>query len=158
MHGPSLMILDEPFSGLDPVNTRLVQKEITRLSNEGCGVILSTHRMEQVEELCDEIVVVNHGEKILEGPIREIKMKHWNKEYLIDIGEPPEPFLPEHAEVLRQTTKGLWEVRLPGNQPASSLLQHLIQQNKEVFHFEKSLPSLNEIFIEVTGEENPQIA
>lgn len=158
MHEPKLMILDEPFSGLDPVNARLVQKEIIRLSDEGCGVILSTHRMEQVEELCDEIVVVNHGAKILEGPIREIKMKHWDGEYLLDIGEPPSSFLPEGVSVLQETKKGLWEIRLPESVNVSTLLQHLINQNKEVLHFEKSLPSLNEIFIQVTGEENPQIA
>jgi len=158
MHDPKLMILDEPFSGLDPVNTRLVQKEIIRLSEKGCGVILSTHRMEQVEELCDEIVVVNHGAKILEGPIEDIKMKYWNNEYLIDIGQDPSAFLPDKVEVLKETNKGLWEVRLPEETPASTLLQHIIQQNIEVLHFEKSLPSLNEIFIEVTGEKNPQIA
>jgi ABC-2 type transport system ATP-binding protein len=114
--------------------------------------------MEQVEELCDEIVVVNHGEKILEGAIEDIKMKYWNNEYLIDIGQPPADILPETAEVLQQTTKGYWEVRLPEDTPASTLLQHIIQQGIEILHFEKSLPSLNEIFIEVTGEENPQIA
>src|SRR6056297_315087 len=158
MHDPKLMILDEPFSGLDPVNTRLVQEEIIRLSKAGCGVILSTHRMEQVEELCDEIVVVNHGEKILEGAIEDIKMKYWNHEYLIDIGMSPAAYLPENVEVLQQTNKGLWEVRLPDDISAASLLQHIIQQDIEVLHFEKSLPSLNEIFIEVTGEKNPQIA
>ncbi len=158
MHEPQLMILDEPFSGLDPVNSRLVQKEIIRLSEEGCGVILSTHRMEQVEELCDEIVVVNHGAKILEGPIQDIKMKHWNGEYLLDIGEDPTGLLPPAVEVLQKTNKGLWEIRLPESMKVSALLQDLIHKNKDIHHFEKSLPSLNEIFIQVTGEENAQIA
>jgi len=158
MHEPQLMILDEPFSGLDPVNSRLVQKEIIRLSEEGCGVILSTHRMEQVEELCDEIVVVNHGAKILEGPIQDIKMKHWNGEYLLDIGEDPTGLLPPKVEVLQKTNKGLWEIRLPESVKVSALLQDLIHKNKDIHHFEKSLPSLNEIFIQVTGEENAQIA
>jgi ABC-2 type transport system ATP-binding protein len=158
MHEPELLILDEPFSGLDPVNSRLVQKEIIRLSQEGCGVILSTHRMEQVEELCDEIVVVNHGAKILEGPIADVKMRHWDGEYLLGIGEPPEPFLPESVDVIRQAKKNLWEVRLDESVSASQLLQHLIKEEKQITHFEKSLPSLNEIFIQVTGEQNPQIA
>ena len=158
MHDPELLILDEPFSGLDPVNSRLVQKEIIRLSRQGCGVILSTHRMEQVEELCDEIVVVNHGAKILEGAIRDVKMRHWDGEYLLGIGEEPAPFLPESVEVIRQAKKDLWEVRLDDSVTASQLLQHLINEEKQITHFEKSLPSLNEIFIQVTGEQNPQIA
>jgi ABC-2 type transport system ATP-binding protein len=114
--------------------------------------------MEQVEELCDEIVVVNHGAKILEGAIQDVKMRHWDGEYLLGIGEHPAPFLPESVEVIRQAKKELWEVRLDDSVTASQLLQHLINEEKQITHFEKSLPSLNEIFIQVTGEQNPQIA
>jgi ABC-2 type transport system ATP-binding protein len=158
MHDPSLMILDEPFSGLDPVNSKLIREEIVRLSEEGCGIILSTHRMEQVEELCDEIVIVNHGKKIIEGPIDNIKMRHWNGEYLIDIGEHPGQFLPAGVEVIQQNKKGLWEIRIPSDSSTSSLLEHLLKNNTDIRHFEKSLPSLNDIFIQITGEDNPQIS
>ncbi len=158
MHDPSLMILDEPFSGLDPVNSKLIREEIVRLSEKGCGIILSTHRMEQVEELCDEIVIVNHGKKIIEGPIGDIKMRHWNGEYLIDIGEDPNQRVPEGVEVLQQNKKGLWEIRIPSDSSTSALLEHLLKNNTDIRHFEKSLPSLNDIFIQITGEVNPQIS
>ena len=69
MHGPKLLILDEPFSGLDPVNTNLIKKEISELRDKGISIIFSTHRMEQVEEICEDIVLINHGKKILEGKL-----------------------------------------------------------------------------------------
>ena len=73
MHEPSLIILDEPFSGLDPVNTNLIKEEIYQLAKKGCSIIFSTHRMEQVEEICDHIILMNQGKKILDGTVKKYK-------------------------------------------------------------------------------------
>ena len=73
LHQPKLIILDEPFSGLDPVNTNLIKDEIFNLAKNGCTIIFSTHRMEQVEEICDHIVLVNKGKKILDGTVKATK-------------------------------------------------------------------------------------
>src|SRR3954463_6576102 len=73
LHEPDLIILDEPFSGLDPVNSNLIKDEIYRLAKNGATIIFSTHRMEQVEEICDKIVLVNKGQKILDGSVNEVK-------------------------------------------------------------------------------------
>jgi len=73
LHEPSLIILDEPFSGLDPVNSNLIKEEIYGLAKKGCSIIFSTHRMEQVEEICDHIVLMNQGKKILDGTVKNVK-------------------------------------------------------------------------------------
>src|SRR5207253_8871488 len=84
LHEPQLLILDEPFSGLDPVNSNLIKEEIFKLSKKGTTIIFSTHRMEQVEEICDHIVLVNKGKKILDGSVKQVKQDF--KENLYKIG------------------------------------------------------------------------
>ena len=75
IHEPSLIILDEPFSGLDPVNTNLIKEEIYQLAKKGSSIIFSTHRMEQVEEICDHIILMNQGKKILDGTVKNVKQQ-----------------------------------------------------------------------------------
>src|ERR1044071_7036839 len=75
LHEPSLIILDEPFSGLDPVNSNLIKEEIFQLAKNGCSIIFSTHRMEQVEEICDHIILMNQGKKILDGTVKNVKQQ-----------------------------------------------------------------------------------
>src|SRR5678816_4020285 len=84
VHNPKLIILDEPFSGLDPVNSNIIKDEIYKLSQKGCTIIFSTHRMEQVEEICDHIVLINKGRKILDGSVKKVKQDF--KENLFSIG------------------------------------------------------------------------
>src|ERR1700738_4764300 len=84
LHEPKLIILDEPFSGLDPVNSNLIKEEIYKLAQKGCTVIFSTHRMEQVEEICDQIILVNKGQKILDGSVNQVKQQF--KENIFHIG------------------------------------------------------------------------
>src|ERR1700741_4226882 len=91
LHEPKLIILDEPFSGLDPVNTNIIKDEIYRLSQKGCTIIFSTHRMEQVEEICDHIVLINKGKKILDGSVKQIKQDF--KENLFSVGTEQMPML-----------------------------------------------------------------
>ncbi len=152
MHDPDLLILDEPFSGLDPVNSNLIRDEIKRLSNEGKGIILSTHRMEQVEELCEQIVLINHGKIVLGGNLDKIKESYWTNEYLIGTDNGFQAQNAEGMDWLEKDNKGRWKVRLDESHNTNYLLKEVMDSGAELTHFEKSLPSLNEIFIKVTGE------
>ena len=89
LHEPKLIILDEPFSGLDPVNANLIKDEIYGLAQRGCTIIFSTHRMEQVEEICDHIVLVNLGAKVLDGTVQQIKQDHKENKFSIQLGGVP---------------------------------------------------------------------
>lgn len=149
LHEPKLIILDEPFSGLDPVNSNLIKDEIFQLAQAGSTIIFSTHRMEQVEEICDHIVLVNKGKKILDGSVKQIKQDF--KENLFSIGtdqttisaDTNAPFeivgAKDHSYVVRIKN---------GNSP-NEVLRHLLQQNIPIHSFNEILPSLNDIFIKL---------
>ena len=147
LHEPKLIILDEPFSGLDPVNSNLIKDEIFNLARNGASIVFSTHRMEQVEEICDHIVLVNKGQKILDGTVQKIKQDF--KENLFSIGMDQTPASLNGAapfEVL--TNKGeAFIVRIKeGNKP-NDVLHFLLQQGANIHSFNEILPSLNDIFI-----------
>src|SRR5438477_5839439 len=89
LHEPKLIILDEPFSGLDPVNSNLIKDEIYKLAQRGSTIIFSTHRMEQVEEICDHIILVNKGKKILDGTVQNVKNEHKENKFNIQLGGVP---------------------------------------------------------------------
>jgi len=89
LHEPKLIILDEPFSGLDPVNANLIKEEIYQLAKRGCTIIFSTHRMEQVEEICNHIVLVNLGKKILDGTVNEVKQQFKENKFSLSLSEVP---------------------------------------------------------------------
>ena len=152
MHDPDLLILDEPFTGLDPVNSNLIRDEIKRLSSEGKGIILSTHRMEQVEELCEQIVLINHGKIVLKGVLQEIKDSYWENEYLLGTDRPFDQTNISNCEILGKTNKGLWRVRVENQSETPQLIRSVLDSGVGLNHFEKSLPSLNDIFIKITGK------
>lgn len=145
IHNPKLLILDEPFSGLDPVNANVLKDEIFRLAKQGTTIIFSTHRMEQVEEICDHIVLVNQGRKILDGSVKAIKQEFKENIFSISLGQMDTP-LPESIELLKKE-EGKILFHLRENQNANSVLQYFINQNNTVLAFEEILPSLNDIFI-----------
>lgn len=153
MHDPDLLILDEPFSGLDPVNSNLIRDEIRRMSNEGKGIILSTHRMEQVEELCEQIILINRGQKVLDGNLEAIKESYWTNQYLIETSNPDQSLDIPGVETISVDRKGKWKVQLTDQIGPSEFLKQLLNKGADILHFQKSLPSLNDIFIEVTGED-----
>jgi ABC-2 type transport system ATP-binding protein len=147
-HNPKLIILDEPFSGLDPVNANLIKDEIYRLAQEGATIIFSTHRMEQVEEICDHIILVNKGQKILDGTVQQIKQDF--KEHLFRIGAAT---LPEHMQthifkVIKHSPSEVL-VKLGEGIGNNEVLRHFIGQQVEIESFNEVLPSLNEIFIKL---------
>ncbi len=148
LHNPKLIILDEPFSGLDPVNANLIKDEIYRLSQEGHTIVFSTHRMEQVEEICDHIVLVNKGQKILDGTVRNIKYDY--KEDLFRVAF-DKKILPEHTAIhlFQVIEKDDYELVLKKNEGFSTndILQYFINRGITIHAFNEILPSLNDIFI-----------
>src|SRR5215203_4919724 len=99
LHEPKLVILDEPFSGLDPVNSNLIKDEIFKLAQRGSTIIFSTHRMEQVEEICDHIILVNKGQKIVDGTVHDVKQKYKENLFSIDIDQVPASIQSPYFEV-----------------------------------------------------------
>ena len=150
IHDPQLVILDEPFSGLDPVNTELLKGMCLDLRNQGKTLILSTHQMNQVEELCDRILMVNNGSAILYGDLTEIKSRYRNNSILVDLkGEPGE--LPGVTEKRRH--KGYVELVLDGKRTPQQVLADLVSRGIVINHFEISTPSLNEIFLKEVSKK-----
>jgi ABC-2 type transport system ATP-binding protein len=149
LHEPSLIILDEPFSGLDPVNANLIKDEIFRLAKKGSTIIFSTHRMEQVEEICDHIVLINKGNKILDGSVKNVKQEF--KENLFQVGFEKKPdSLAANAvfEVTGEKGQALVLKIHEGYKP-HDVLQYLLAQHHEIISFNEILPSLNDIFIKL---------
>jgi ABC-2 type transport system ATP-binding protein len=146
LHEPSLIILDEPFSGLDPVNSNLIREEIFKLAAKGCTIIFSTHRMEQVEEICDKIILINKGTKILDGDVHSIKQQF--KEDIFQIGFEEMPAYQEHAafETVARNKKGL-VVKIRHGYKQNDVLYHFLQQEASIISFHEILPSINDIFI-----------
>jgi len=148
-HDPELVILDEPFAGLDPVNTELLKGMFADLRNQGKAVILSTHQMNQVEELCDRILMINHGRSVLHGKLAEIKSKYRSNSVLLEcegkLGEVP-------GVTEKRTHKGHVELILDENATPQQVLERLVSTGIIINRFEVATPPLNEIFLKVVGK------
>jgi len=149
LHDPELIVLDEPFAGLDPVNTELLKGLILELKGQGKSIILSTHMMNQVEELCDRVLMINKGQAVLYGSLGEIKSRFRNNSIFIECDRIPDR-LP--GVVGRQDHGKCLELFLDGQTPPSKVLSALVNNGVTVDRFEVSTPSLNEIFIQVVKE------
>jgi ABC-2 type transport system ATP-binding protein len=150
LHEPKLIILDEPFSGLDPVNSNLIKEEIYQLAKRGCTIIFSTHRMEQVEEICDQIILVNKGQKILDGTVNGVKQQYKDNLFHIGLQQVPASIHSNYFEVVKPEANGL-EVKIKEGATTNHVLQHFIQEGVGVTEFHEILPTLNDIFIKVVG-------
>ncbi|WP_276499126.1 ABC transporter ATP-binding protein [Pontibacter litorisediminis] len=153
LHEPSLIILDEPFSGFDPINANLIKDEILSLRERGATIIFSTHRMESVEELCDNIALINRAQKVLDGPVKEIKDAYKTDTYQV-IGNGQLMITSPDFEVVEQhSNHGIFRanVRLLNDTSPNDLLRYLIQR-VEVHSFVELVPSINEIFIQKVKE------
>lgn len=148
LHEPRLIILDEPFSGLDPVNSNLIKEEIFNLARKGCTVIFSTHRMEQVEEICDKIILVNRGTKILDGAVHEIKQDFKENLFKVGFEELPELFENNAFEVVGKNGRNLIVKINEGYKP-NDVLHYYLKQQADISSFNEILPSLNDIFIKL---------
>lgn len=136
VHKPSLMILDEPFSGFDPVNADIIRKEILRLKEEGATIILSTHDMASVEELCDEIALVNHGKLVITGEVEEIRRKYGNN----------------NVELVYTDAEGQHVEVLPREQNGSSTLATFLEKGVQINSYKELMPRMNDIFIKLVTE------
>lgn len=151
LHQPDFIIMDEPFTGLDPVNTALLKSVIMELKAAGKSVLFSTHQMEQVERMCDSILLINHGKAVLQGELREVKSRYGRGTVLLEF-EGDSSFLQQPALVqsVKQNGRGV-EVKLaPGADPQALLEAAL--PHARVNKFELLEPALEEIFIEVVGK------
>jgi len=148
LHEPKLIILDEPFSGLDPVNANLIKDEIYGLAQRGSTVIFSTHRMEQVEEICDHIVLVNMGTKILDGTVAGIKQDFKENKFSIKFQGIPAYTVHDSFEVVDQKANA-FTVKIKDGFRSNDVLDFFIKQNITVEAFNEILPSLNDIFIDL---------
>jgi len=148
LHEPKLIILDEPFSGLDPLNANLIKEEIYNLAKKGATIIFSTHRMEQVEEICDHIVLMNLGKKILDGTVTDIKQQFKENSYLIqtdnEVAIHPNPIF---NTISNEKNKIL--VKINEGYQSNDVLKYLLQENVNIVAYNELLPSLNDIFIKL---------
>jgi ABC-2 type transport system ATP-binding protein len=144
---PELLILDEPFSGLDPVSVSQIKGVIMELKSRGKTVIFSSHQMEQVEQMCDDICLVDHATKVLGGDLREIKRRFGRNSILIDF-EGPDGFLCDGPVKSHTRRPDGVEVTLADGASSQELLRHALDAGALVNRFERVEPSLNDIFIE----------
>lgn len=148
LHEPALLILDEPFSGLDPVNTNMMKQEIRRLKENGTTILFSTHRMEQVEEICEKIALINRGSLVLEGNIAAIKQKY--KDYLYEFvfeGDRRPDLAEEH--LFPTTDVDAVVVQLNSLEEANFKMKTWMNEGTIIREFREILPSINDIFIKL---------
>jgi ABC-2 type transport system ATP-binding protein len=149
LHNPDLIILDEPFSGLDPINANLIKDEIYRLAQNGTTIIFSTHRMEQVEEICDHIALVNKGKKILDGTVNDVKQNFKENLFSIEAENIPVTIAHPAFDIVKNTKPQQLTVKInPGHKP-NDVLGYFINQGAGILSFKEVLPSLNDIFIKL---------
>ena len=136
VHKPSLMILDEPFSGFDPVNADIIRKEILRLKEEGATIVLSTHNMESVEELCDNIALINNSKLVITGGLEDIRRQHGNN----------------NVELVYTDADGRHTEVLPRDVDGSTTLESFIQKGVTINSYKELMPRMNDIFIKLVTE------
>ena len=155
LHEPKLLIFDEPFSGFDPVNAQLIQEEMLRLNREGATIIFSTHRMESVEELCTDIVLIDQGKKVLEGNIHEVKDRHRNGSYRLTY-RADKPIAFQAIEGVTATNSDMLRSGLSrqmfkiNDSHANALIESLNQQCK-IMSIEEVIPSIHDIFVQAVS-------
>ena len=156
MHEPRLIILDEPFSGFDPVNAQLITKEILELKEKGSTIIFSTHRMETVEDLCDHIALINKSKKILEGTKKQVKNQYKSNTFLVEhrgtfsLSGTRFELVQQHAleDNIYNST-----IKVNGTPGSNELLSELIRLT-EVHSFQEKIPGMSEIFISLVKGES----
>jgi len=160
LHEPKLLILDEPFSGFDPVNANLIKDEIIELNKKGTSVIFSTHRMESVEEMCDYIALIHKSNKLIEGKLIDVKKSHRTNAYEVGIlsnnverlmYDLTQKFKIEQTDFKSLNDELKLEVQLNGAVPNELL--NILTQNGQVTHFVEKIPSINDIFIQTVSQK-----
>ena len=154
LHRPELIILDEPFSGFDPINVNIIRDEILELRKNGATIIFSTHRMESVEKLCDHIALINNSKKILDGPKKEIKYQYRTNRFEVNHMGPIDQLSEVYSIIENETleeNRYKSVIQIPEDHNPNQLLQQLILKT-EIHKFTEIIPSMNEIFIAKVNE------
>ncbi len=154
LHRPHLLILDEPFSGFDPVNANLIKDQILQLKKNGTTIILSTHRMESVEEMCDYVALISQSKKILDGKVFDVREQHKKNMFSVTLSEADTTQL-EHFNQIHEISSlvvenGLVSFEMRDNTDQNTLLQELMKIGK-IRSFDEKIPSMNEVFINAVG-------
>ena len=159
LHEPKLIILDEPFSGLDPVNSNLIKDEIYKLARNGASIVFSTHRMEQVEEICDHIILMNKGQKILDGTVGGVQQQFKENLFRVGLSGNPDPSASTGSSGMRDSsggadvfevvgrTDGHVVVKIKDGHRPNDVLRYYMDHGAEIHSFTEILPSLSDIFI-----------
>ena len=151
IHKPELLILDEPFSGLDPVNTKIIKEIINDLIKQGTYIILSSHQMAVVEEYCQDILMLKQGKTVLQGNLNKIKKSYGRNNLLIETYQNIDEFIPENFKLIDKKANG-YEFKIEKEEDAQNLLEKLAANKVILQKFELKEPSLQEIFIDKVGE------
>lgn len=152
LNNPELIVLDEPFSGLDPINTELLKEVIIELVKKGKYIIMSSHQMTSIEEFCKDVVIINKGKTVLKGNLKEIKNSYHANRLEINSNKDITSYIKEAGMTIEKNIDNNYEIKIENEEQAHSLMKTLVVQGVELNKFELQKPSLNDIFIEKVGE------
>ena len=152
LHSPELIILDEPFSGLDPVNTELLKNVIIELVKEGKYIIMSSHQMSSIEEFCTEVLILNKGKTVLQGNLNDIKSKYPANRISVIADRNIDNIIKDLGLEIYIEKDNNYEIKIQSEEDGYKLFKQLSNQDVKVTKFEIKKPSLNDIFIEKVGE------
>ncbi len=153
IHNPELVVLDEPFSGLDPVNTEILKNIIINLIRQGKYVIMSAHQMATIEEFCSDILILNKGKTVLQGNLKKIKETYPANRVEINVNQDIRNYIKEFEFEVETEANNNYVIKISSEEKAHKLLNRLVSENIVIDKFEIKKPTLNDIFIEKVGEE-----
>ena len=152
LHNPELIVLDEPFSGLDPVNSEILKNVIIDLVKQGKYIIMSSHQMASIEEFCSDLVILNKGKTVLKGNLSKIKETYPANRLLLSVNKNIDKTLKEFKLEIENSTDNNYIVKIKDEETPNKLLAKLVEDKILVTKFEINKPTLNDIFIEKVGE------
>lgn len=152
LNDPELIVLDEPFSGLDPVNTELLKEVILELVEKGKYIVMSSHQMTSIEEFCSDVVIINKGKTVLKGNLKKIKDTYKANRLIINTKQDITAEVKELNLNIEKNIDNNYEIKIENEEIAHTLLKNLVNRNIEIDKFELKKPTLNDIFIEKVGE------
>lgn len=152
LHDPELIVLDEPFSGLDPINTEILKTAIKELISKGKYIIMSSHQMASVEEFCTDITILNRGKTVLQGNLPRIKNSYKSDKIEISTEQPIEDFIKKSGLEVLERREEDYILKIKSEEQGHDILKELMDKNIGIRKFEMKKPSLNEIFIEKVGD------
>ena len=152
IHDPELLVLDEPFSGLDPVNTEILKSIIIDLVKDGKYIIMSAHEMHTIEEFCTDLIILNKGKTVLQGNLKDIRNSYDANRVHIDVNENIDSLVKKHKLEIENEHDNEYVIKINKEEDAHKLLNDLVKKDIKVNRFEITKPTLNDIFIEKAGE------